>query len=346
MKFSIVIPVHNGAKYLKETLESATNQTRPADEILVVDDASGDRSREIIEEFQEHFTIRSEYNACPTGFVDAWNRAIQFSTGDYVTILHQDDLLDKQYLENIERAFTKYPTALHLYTGYSYIDSHGRVVKQSPLPHDLTPKSIPGPEYAREYLRGVAVNAHVHRCPGVTTQRSLLLLHAYRKEAGLIADDDFFIRVGNYTSVIGIHFPLASFRIHDDSVTSRLESLSYQLAHDYLKSVGFHNQHREFLDEEGMTIIERLASRFINQLLFDGEKNGNELWINTALQLSVEMNAFRSNWKTLYLPLWAKILWLLIDKREYFPRAACRYCNLLESMLIMKQFSKGIFRTI
>ena len=345
MTFSIAIPVHNGAKYLKQTLESAATQIRAADEILVVDDASTDQSKEVIDEFRKQYSLRYEHNAYPTGYVDAWNRAIQWSTGEYVTILHQDDLLDPWYLELVERAFEQYPAALHLYTGYKYIDNHGKVVKQSPFPHDATPHYVAGPEYARQYLRGVAVNAHIHRCPGVTTQRSFLLHHPYRKEAGLIADDDFFIRAGKYTNVIGIGLTLASFRIHDDSATSRLESLSHELAHDYLHSIGFHNQNREFLDDEGRNIIARLASRFINQLLFDGEKNGNETWIAAALQYSVEMNSLEPRWKKLYLPLWANILWMFKERGTNAPHVARWYCKVLEMLLRMKQMSDDLFQT-
>lgn len=338
MTFSIAIPVHNGEKYLRETLESATCQTRPADEILVVDDASSDGSVDIIRNFQKDHAIRYVFNEQPTGYVDAWNRAIRFSTGDYVTLLHQDDLIDRRYLENVERAFIKFPTAHHLYSGYCYINECGEITQRSPLPHELAPKLIVGSEYAKEYLHGVAVNAHLHRCPGVTTQRSLLLDHcSYRKEAGLIADDDFFIRVGHFTDVIGIEYPLASFRIHGDSATSRLESLSYRLGHDYVFSVRFHQQYREFLDDEGRAIIARLASRFINQLLFDGGRMNNKVWINAALELSVEMNALVPNWKASFLPAWSKILWLLIFRQKHFSRAANLYCKTLGVSITVKR---------
>ena len=46
----------------------------------------------------------------------------QFSSGDFVTILHQDDLLDAQYLSSIEAALMRFPHAGHGYSACRYID--------------------------------------------------------------------------------------------------------------------------------------------------------------------------------------------------------------------------------
>lgn len=337
MTFSIAIPVHNGEKYLKATLASALNQKRPADEIVAVDDASTDQSAQILRSPEWGGRIQYIFNEKSSGFVDAWNRVVNYSQSDYVTILHQDDLLDPDYLYHIEQALKSYPNCKHIYSGYYYIDELGNRIGESPKPHTLTPKVISGKEYAHRYLGGVVRNRHIHRCPGVTTERNLLLEKCkYRKEAGLIADDDFFIRVGHFTDIIEISQPLASFRNHDESATGRLESLSYRLAHDYIFSLHFHHQHREYLDDEGKAVIAQLASRFINQLLFDSVKSNNESWINTALQLSEKVNTVVPKWKTAFLPPWSKILWFLIYRKKHFSRVAHYYCTIIGACINIK----------
>jgi len=262
---TIAIPVHNGEKFLESALDSAINQKRPAEEILVVDDGSTDRSAGILKMKKWEGRIRCEYNANPTGFVDAWNRAARYATSEFVAILHQDDLLDSEYLLRIEESMKLFPDCRHFYTGYYYIDAGGHRTAESPLPHSPNPERLDGKEYAHRYLEGVLVNRHLHRCPGVTTERALILNKcAYRKEAGLIADDDFFLRVGEYTDVVGISQPLASFRVHTESATGRLASIARQLARDYVSETRYYESHRSFLRESDIGSIHAQAVKFIN----------------------------------------------------------------------------------
>ncbi|HEV2765705.1 MAG TPA: glycosyltransferase, partial [Pyrinomonadaceae bacterium] len=51
MSVSVCIPAYNAAEFLREAIESALGQTRPPDEVLVVDDGSTDHTREVCEGF-------------------------------------------------------------------------------------------------------------------------------------------------------------------------------------------------------------------------------------------------------------------------------------------------------
>ena len=183
MTFSIAIPVHNGERFLERTLASAIDQKRPADEIVAVDDASTDQSAQILKAEKWKGKIRYVFNENPSGYADAWNRVAQHSRSDFVAILHQDDLLDVDYLYRVEQALSAYPTCKHIYSGYYYIDEDGNRTAESPGPRSLIPELLGGKEYTRRYLDGVFNNRHIHRCPGVTTERNLLLEKcAYRKK--------------------------------------------------------------------------------------------------------------------------------------------------------------------
>lgn len=338
MTFTIAIPVFNGEKYLRQTLLSAVRQTRPADEILVVDDASTDGSKDIINDISKQAAVRYIRNDTPTGFVDAWNRAIKYSTTEYVSVLHQDDLLDEYYLMRAEEAFRQYPDAQHLYCGYHAIDAEGKRKQSSELPHTATPVLISGKEYAKRYLHGVVQNKHLHRCPGVTTARSLLMgTCSYRKEAGLIADDDFFIRVGTYTDVIGIGQPLASFRIHDNSATSRLESIARQLARDYIYEVQFHLRNKEYLDDEGRMMLERQATRFIWTLLYEGITEGNTEWMNEARNYGRLLDETVSGWRVRHLSAAKRLLWRFDSSDGMLHQCATPYGKLIHTVMQLKK---------
>ena len=311
-KISIVIPAYNGEKYLRQALESVLNQTRKADEIIVIDDASTDNTAEIARNYGDK--IKYYHNDKATGFVDAWNRAIHKATGDFVTILHQDDLLHHEYLERIELAIKQFSLAKHFYAACNYIDASGFVIKEPPLPHFLEPVIYSGRDYAHNYLMGVMSNNHIHRCPGVTTSKFLLINKcSYRKEAGLIADDDLFYRVGRYTDVVGISFPLASFRLHAESETAKAD-LSGSLAECYLYQVRQTKEDECIFCDADKQLIYSTAVKYTNDYLFYRLLNNDSEGISKALKNADELADIMPGIIKLKLPVWARIMWLLTEK--------------------------------
>jgi glycosyltransferase involved in cell wall biosynthesis len=310
MRFSIVIPAHNGEKFLASAIVSALKQSREAEEIVLVDDASTDKTAAIATSGEWGGKVRYYYNPISTGFADAWNRCIAKATGDFVTILHQDDILYQEYLEHIEKAVRKYPHVRHFYAACNYIDEQGAIIKRPFGNNSLEPVLYSGKKYARNYLNGVVTNNHIHRCPGVTTQRMLLLDECtYRKEAGHIADDDFFLRVGAFTDVAGISYPLASYREHAGSETSRLKLLTLELAKDYVFQANYYKEHNMLFDADGVTKINRMAVRFINMLLFQALLYGNKEWLKKAFDLRIELERSLYNFMNDNSALWAQLMW-------------------------------------
>ncbi len=237
MRFSIVIPTYNGAAYIEEALQSALQQQRQADEIIVSDDNSSDQTLAICEKYKNRIRIYTNHQG-PSGFVNGWNKAIAHATGDYIAILHQDDRLAPDFLAEIEHAIRKYPQVKHLFTPCNYIDQSGNLLQTADYCDGST----------RLYTREAYIEAyqqighpHIHRCPGVVTHRSIFQKCNYRTEAGHIADDDFFYRVGEHTDIVGVLKPLAAYRLHASSETGRLKNydLIQRLARDYLFQLNY-----------------------------------------------------------------------------------------------------------
>lgn len=341
LRFSIVLPIRNGAVFLAEALASAVAQTRPADEILVVDDASTDDSAAIAQSERWAGRLRYHYNTQATGFADAFNRAAAMATGDYVTILHQDDLLDPDYLRHIEQALELYPQTQHLYAACRYIDSQGVTTQTPPPPHSLTPVLYTGGEYAQRYFQGVLANQHIHRCPGVTTRRELLLTRcAYRQEAGHIADDDFFYRVGAFTDVVGISQPLASYREHAGSITGQLQSAYLRLAQDYVYQLRQNRPGTTLLAQAELVGLQRLAVKLINELLCYSLRQHNHDWLTEAFRLRQELETLAPGAMAAALPAWAKPLWRLAEGSAQ-QRLAGGYLHVLDSGLRVRRLLRA-----
>ena len=88
---SILVPCHNAAPWLAQTLESALAQTWPATEIIVIDDGSGDNSVALARTFEPRgVRVLTQPNA---GASAARNRALRASRGEFIQFLDADDLL-------------------------------------------------------------------------------------------------------------------------------------------------------------------------------------------------------------------------------------------------------------
>lgn len=231
MKFSIVIPTFNGATYVDDAIQSALRQTRPADEIIVSDDNSQDDTLSICQAYGDRIKIHTNPDG-PSGFVNGWNNAVDLATGDYVSVLHQDDTLEPTFLEEAEKGFTKYPKAKYLFAPCNYINEKGSIIS-SPGYCNGRIVHYSGKQYIKAYYTFGTPN--IHRCPGVIIHSDVLSKCRFRPEAGHIADDDFFYRVGQYTDIIGVMSPLANYRIHASSVTGSMNDilLSKKLLEDY-----------------------------------------------------------------------------------------------------------------
>lgn len=100
-KISVVLPVYNAEKHLEETLESIINQTYTNFELVIVNHASTDRSKDIITLYsQKDERIKVVDLKINTGGpAHPRNEGIKFSKGEYIALIDSDDIWKKEKLE-------------------------------------------------------------------------------------------------------------------------------------------------------------------------------------------------------------------------------------------------------
>jgi glycosyltransferase involved in cell wall biosynthesis len=91
-RVSVAIATWNGARYLREQLETVYAQTLPPFEVVVSDDASTDGTVEILEDYARRRGLRFAANPDRVGLVQNFERAIRLAEGDLIALADQDDL--------------------------------------------------------------------------------------------------------------------------------------------------------------------------------------------------------------------------------------------------------------
>ena len=104
-KVSVIVPIYNSARYLRECLDCIVNQTFRDMEIILVDDCSADNSCEICEEYIKNDSriklIKKEKNS---GAVESRNIGIETAESEYITFFDSDDFME---LDTVEKMYNQ-----------------------------------------------------------------------------------------------------------------------------------------------------------------------------------------------------------------------------------------------
>ncbi|MDA8291345.1 MAG: glycosyltransferase [Actinomycetota bacterium] len=120
---SVVVPCHDYGRFLPDALGSIAAQTRPADEVLVVDDGSADETLDVARAFAERWPACGVLSRAPArGAVATFNDGVRATGGELVVILSADDVVAPNYLEALEARLVG-TEASFAYSGVRYFGS-------------------------------------------------------------------------------------------------------------------------------------------------------------------------------------------------------------------------------
>ena len=135
-RVSIGLPVCNGERYLAASLESLLGQTFGDLEVVVCDNASTDRTGEIVQDFMRRDgRVRYIRNQVNIGANRNYNLAMSLAQGDYFKLGADDDVLEPSYVRRMVSLLDQDPTISLAHSGICYIGDDG-----APLIYDPTRK--------------------------------------------------------------------------------------------------------------------------------------------------------------------------------------------------------------
>jgi glycosyltransferase involved in cell wall biosynthesis len=109
-KVSIVVPIYNVEKYLRECVDSIFKQTLKDIEVILVDDGSPDKCGKIIDEYAHADSRVVAVHQENTGYSRAVNRGIKMARGEYIGIIESDDWIDDDMYESLYKNAKKNKT--------------------------------------------------------------------------------------------------------------------------------------------------------------------------------------------------------------------------------------------
>lgn len=126
---SIIIPVYNSEKYLKNCINSVLNQTIKNVEIIMINDNSTDGSIDIIKDYVNlHDNIKLIDKSINNGVSSARNDAIRIANGKYLLFIDSDDWLEKDMVENLYKKAIETDSDITICD--AYIDFENNISKE------------------------------------------------------------------------------------------------------------------------------------------------------------------------------------------------------------------------
>ncbi|GEM_PF-3152458 len=208
---SFCIPTFNRDAYLRQTLDSALNQTEKDFEIIVVDDASPDSTEKVVREYSDP-RIRYYRNDKNLGVPKNYNYVFSLARGEYLCLLEDHDLLAPNYLKELLPLFKTNPKLSFAFCSIVMIDQNGE--KQIKYSHPF-PQIFSGKKALRRLLTRVT-------CPcSLTTliRKSFLsdLEEPFSSEFWWYADIDLWMQLAARGDLGYVDNPLLQMRFREEN---------------------------------------------------------------------------------------------------------------------------------
>ena len=214
-----IVPVYNNGTYLSKCLDSIFSQTRPFDEVVIVDDHSTDPlAIDILRSLEARRGVKLWRNESNVGISASQNKAVEMCESHYVAFVDCDDFLS-------EKANARVCEAISEATDYVFTDRMDVDEKGAAL---------------RRYDAGALISGHRHGLPDllldqmvashlkVVRRLTLKKIGGFRSEFDGVQDWDAALRVSEFGEMVHVPEALYFHRIHTEQATSTFRAVNFR----------------------------------------------------------------------------------------------------------------------
>lgn len=219
-RISVVIPTYEPGRFLPETLRSVLAQDPGRDvmQIAIVDDGSTkSRARDLIADVAPAGRIEVYEHHENLGLAGNWNRAIALARGEFIHILHQDDVVKPGFYQRLIAGLDASPNAGMAFCRHAYVDERDEVERVSH--RERWQAGV-----LTDWLERIVQSQRI-QCPSAVVRRTAYeRLGGFRNDLLYALDWEMWVRIAAHFDVWYEPAVLAHYRRHIDAESARLET--------------------------------------------------------------------------------------------------------------------------
>lgn len=284
-KVSVALTTYNGEKYILKQLHSLLFQRRTIDEVVIFDDASTDKTVEIVKDFIEknHLITWHFYSNKKTlGFAKNFKNAIKKTTGDIIFLCDQDDIWYNTKVGAMLNRFESDERIKAIYSSFTFIDEDDNIIRTH---KKITHSNNNLIKFRIEPFETVKIDLSTicsyNISPGCTLAftRDVRDLYLERTQSTCVHDWELASIAAFLDGLYFFNTPLTSYRIHSGNTiglpeltgkNSVLQRAAYENRLDKAQQIDkyFKAMHvyEDLLDEKGLEIVKE-KEQFITKRL-------------------------------------------------------------------------------
>jgi len=252
-KVTVLMPVYNGERYLHEAIESVLMQTFTDFEFLIIDDASTDRSVEIIKSYNDP-RIRLVHNEKNLKLISTLNKGIDLADGKYIARMDCDDISLPQRLAKQVAFLEVHSSCAVVATKIVQIDTNGGTIGFWKGDRKATTST--------EICNRLPLICCVSH-PSAMIRKSIISKYRYNPRQRYAEDYDLWLRLcSDGHEIAKIDEFLLKYRVHQEQVTNLNSQVGYGLTNIKVKT--------RFLWSKAIKLrLNRFDLKVFKGLLFD-----------------------------------------------------------------------------
>ncbi|MCC5632355.1 glycosyltransferase [Nostoc sphaeroides CHAB 2801] len=208
-KVTVLMAVHNGECFLQETIDSILAQTFQDFEFLIINDGSRDRTKEIIQSYDDS-RIRLVDNEHNLGLTRSLNKGLELAKGEFIARQDADDISEPERLAKQVAFLETHSKVALVGTWYKEIDAEGKPITNGNLPCDYT--------QIRWHL--LFYCPFVHSAVMLRKSKVLEKIGFYNEALCYSMDYEFWLRIARHLPVANLDEYLIKLRVNPHSMTA------------------------------------------------------------------------------------------------------------------------------
>lgn len=254
-KVSVIMPVYNGERYIREAIKSILNQTYKNFELLIIDDCGQDKSMDIARAYAKiDDRIRIIYNRSNKGIAYSRNVGLDVCDGEYIAIMDDDDYAFNYRLSKQVEFLDNNPQYDVVGGKAKWIDGEGRVIKPE---IDLLKDE--------KKIKAMFLFFNIFNNSEVMFRKEIVDKYNIRYEDGLLGMEDFkfWIRVSKISAISNIDDLILLHRMTPNNETNRVMNEKQDERKELFSSL-----QRYSLELSGFKLTEeqyRILSKILNE---------------------------------------------------------------------------------